>query len=64
MPTVSRANGLPAEFAIFSVLPNSQTSLVERSIQTIESHLRHQAGFLTGTVFRSRDGLRVTSYIQ
>jgi heme-degrading monooxygenase HmoA len=33
-------------------------------IQTIESTLKQQPGFVSGTVFRSRDGLRVTSYIQ
>lgn len=37
---------------------------MERAIQNIESTLKHNAGFSSGTVLRSRDGLRVTSYVQ
>jgi hypothetical protein len=37
MPTINKANGLLAEFAIFPVEPISQKSLVECSIQNIES---------------------------
>jgi heme-degrading monooxygenase HmoA len=64
MPTINQANGLLAEFAIFPVEPDSQASLVEGAIQNIESTLKHKAGFVSGSVFRSRDGLRVTSYVQ
>ncbi|AFY95050.1 antibiotic biosynthesis monooxygenase family protein [Chamaesiphon minutus] len=64
MPIISKANGLLAEFAIFPVTPENQTSLVERAIDNIQSTLKHQAGFGSGSVLRSRDGLRVTSYIQ
>jgi heme-degrading monooxygenase HmoA len=64
MPVISKANGLLAEFAIFPVTPESQTSLVERAIDNIQSTLKHQAGFRSGSVLSSRDGLRVTSYIQ
>jgi heme-degrading monooxygenase HmoA len=64
MPTINKANGLLAEFAIFPVEPISQKSLVECSIQNIESTLKLHPGFSSGTVLRSRDGLRVTSYVQ
>ncbi len=64
MPIVSKANGLLAEFAIFTVEPDSQASLVEQTIQNIESILKHSTGFSSGTVFRSLDGVRVTSYVQ
>lgn len=64
MPTVKRANGLLAEFAVFPAEPDSQTTLVERAIQNVESALNHYAGFSSGTVLRSRDGLRATSYVQ
>jgi heme-degrading monooxygenase HmoA len=64
MPIVNKANGLLAEFAIFPVEPESQASLVERAIANIESTLGHHPGFASGTVLRSRDGLRVTSYVQ
>lgn len=64
MPIVSKANGLLAEFAIFPVEPDSQANLVEQTIQNIESILKHNPGFSSGTVLRSRDGLRVTSYVQ
>jgi heme-degrading monooxygenase HmoA len=64
MPIVSKANGLLAEFAIFPVEPDIEPDLVERVIQNIESTLKHKPGFSSGTVLRSRDGLRVTSYVQ
>jgi heme-degrading monooxygenase HmoA len=64
MPIISQINGLLAEFAIFPVEPDSQASLVEHMIQNIESVLKHREGFSSGSVLRSRDGLRVTSYVQ
>jgi heme-degrading monooxygenase HmoA len=64
MPIVNQANGLLAEFAIFPVEPDSQASLVEQTIQHIESALKHKVGFASGSVLLSRDGLRVTSYVQ
>jgi heme-degrading monooxygenase HmoA len=64
MPIVNQANGLLAEFAIFPVEPDRQASLVEHAVQNIESTLKHSAGFSSGSVLRSRDGLRVTSYVQ
>jgi heme-degrading monooxygenase HmoA len=64
MPIVNQANGLLAEFAIFPVEPDSQANLVEHVIQHIESALKHKVGFASGSVLLSRDGLRVTSYVQ
>jgi hypothetical protein len=64
MSIVSQNNGLLAEFAVFPVETENQVRLVEQVIPTIESTLKQHPGFVSGTVFRSRDGLRVTSYIQ
>lgn len=64
MPIITQANGLLAEFAIFPVEPQQQASLVERAMQNIESEFKQKAGFVSGSVVRSRDGLRVTSYVQ
>jgi hypothetical protein len=64
MPIVNKANGLMAEFAIFPVDPDRQANLVASAIQNIESTIEHKAGFVSGSVLSSRDGLRVTSYIQ
>jgi heme-degrading monooxygenase HmoA len=64
MPIVSKSNGLLAEFVIFPSELNNQAKLVEQAIQNIESVLKHNAGFSSGTVLRSHDGLRVTSYAQ
>lgn len=64
MTIISKANGLLAEFAIFPIESDNQSSLVEHTIQNIETNLKHHTGFTSGTVLRSRDGLRVTSYIQ
>jgi heme-degrading monooxygenase HmoA len=64
MPIVSQTNGLPAEFAVFPVTPEDQEMLVRQVIQTIKSTLKQHSGFVSGSVIRSRDGLRVTSYVQ
>jgi heme-degrading monooxygenase HmoA len=58
------ANGLLAEFTIFPVEPDYQGILVEQTIQNVESVIKQNTGFVSGTVLRSRDGLRVTSYTQ
>ena len=63
LPVVHRNNNLLAEFAIFPTAPESQASLVARAIQNLES-VQQEAGFASGTVLRSRDGLRVTLYSQ
>jgi heme-degrading monooxygenase HmoA len=64
MSIVSQTNRLPAEFAVFLVKPEEQEMLVEQVTQTIESTLRQCPGFVSGSVICSRDGLRVTSYVQ
>ena len=64
MPTIDRHNGFLAEFAIFPVEAERQTNLVAQVIQTVESNLAKKKGVVSGSVFRSRDGLRVTCYIQ
>lgn len=60
---INQANELLAEFAIFPVEPENQSNLIELVIQNIESNLNHE-GFISGAVLRSRDGIRVTSYVQ
>ncbi len=62
MPIVNKANGLLAEFAIFPVEPDRQANLVASAIQNIESTIEHQAGFASGSVLSSRDGLSVTIF--
>jgi hypothetical protein len=37
MPIINKANGLVAEFAVFSVEPDTQAYLIEKVIQHIES---------------------------
>jgi heme-degrading monooxygenase HmoA len=64
VPTINQSNGLLAEFAVFPVEPETQAHLVEQMIQNIQSHLKTKTGFSSATVLRSRDGLRVTSYVQ
>ncbi|MBD2249265.1 antibiotic biosynthesis monooxygenase [Nostoc sp. FACHB-888] len=64
MAIVSQNNGLLAEFAVFPVESKNQAHLVQQVVESVESTLKQQPGFVSGTVVRSRDGLRVTSYIQ
>ncbi|UFP94546.1 antibiotic biosynthesis monooxygenase family protein [Gloeobacter morelensis] len=64
MPAIARSSGLPAEFAVFAVEPEQQSALVQSLIAHIESTAQPLPGFVSGTVHRSRDGLRVTGYIQ
>ena len=62
-PIISRSNQRPAEFAIFSTKPESQADLTKQAVQNIEL-IKHEPGFESATVLRSRDGLRVTIYVQ
>lgn len=63
-PVVNQANGLLAEFAIFPVEPDRQPDLVKQVVQQIQTTLQPLPGFAAATVLGSRDGLRVTSYVQ
>ncbi|MBD2468727.1 antibiotic biosynthesis monooxygenase [Nostoc sp. FACHB-145] len=64
MPIVSQNNGFLAEFAVFPVNSENQAQLVQQVVESIESTVKQHSGFVSGTVVRSLDGLRVTSYIQ
>lgn len=64
MPIICQDNGLLAEFAVFPVEAENQAALLKQVIQAIESTLKPHPGFVSGSVFRSRDGVRVTSYVQ
>jgi heme-degrading monooxygenase HmoA len=64
MSIVCQDNGLLAEVAVFPVTPTDQQHLLQQVIQTLESTLKPSPGFVSGSVFRSRDGERVTSYVQ
>ncbi|MBW4700186.1 MAG: hypothetical protein KME03_20240 [Aphanocapsa lilacina HA4352-LM1] len=64
MPVIARSSGLPAEFAVFAVELEQQSALVKSLIAHIESTAQPLPGFVSGTVHRSRDGLRVTGYTQ
>jgi hypothetical protein len=57
MPIINKANGLVAEFAIFSMEPHSQESLIKHAIQNIEFTLKHNTGFSSGSILRSCDGI-------
>ncbi len=58
------SNPVVAEIDIFPIEPERQQLLLDGLIEYVETVLKHQPGFVSGTVHRSCDGLRVINYVQ
>lgn len=49
---------------VFTVAPRSQDRLVAVLTEATEKSMRHQPGFISASIHRSRDGSRVVNYAQ
>jgi quinol monooxygenase YgiN len=64
MPVITKAQDVTTVMAIYTIEPERQQKLVD-TIQTfIQSAMKHQPGFISSTIHRSLDGLRVINYAQ
>lgn len=63
MPTISLASDVLTVVVVFTVPPDQQAGFVRQLEQVGAEHSQHD-GFISCTIHRSQDGLRVLEYIQ
>lgn len=63
MAVIAEGAGLTTLIVVFAVEPDEQEELVSYLVGTAHDHSRHE-GFVSCSVHRSTDGVRVVEYIQ
>lgn len=64
MPTIAKNNDVSTVIIIFSVEPERQQELVDTIIEFAETAVKHQPGFVSSSIHKSLDGVRVMNYAQ
>ena len=64
MPTISKNNDIITVIVIFAVEPERQQELIDAIAQFVETAVKHQPGFVSSSIHKSIDGLRVMNYAQ
>lgn len=64
MPAIAKNNDVITAIVIFAVEPEKQQELVDIIIEFLETTVKHQPGFVSSSIHKSIDGLRVMNYAQ
>ena len=64
MPTIAKNNDVITVIIIFAVEPERQQELVETIVNFLETAVKHQPGFVSSSIHKSIDGVRVMNYAQ
>lgn len=64
MPTISKNNDIITVIVIFAVEPERQQELIDAIAQFVETAVKHQPGFVSSSIHKSIDGVRVMNYAQ
>ena len=64
MPTIAKNNDIITVIIIFAVEPERQQELVDNIVEFVEKGVKHQPGFVSSSIHKSIDGLRVMNYAQ
>ena len=64
MTTISKDADLITLINVFIVDPSNQSRLVELLTKVTDTFVRHARGFISSSLHRSRDGIKVTMYAQ
>ena len=62
MPTIAKNNDVVTVIIIFAVEPERQQELVDTIVEFVESAVKHQPGFVSSSIHKSLDGVRVMNY--
>lgn len=63
MPTIAKHNDVITVIIIFAVEPERQQELIDTILEFLEA-VKHQPGFVSSSIHRSIDGVRVMNYAQ
>ncbi len=64
MITISKENDVVTLINVFTVEPENQQRLVEMLVGATEKTMKNLSGFVSATIHKSADGVRVTNYAQ
>jgi quinol monooxygenase YgiN len=64
MPAIAKNNDVLTVIIIFAVQPERQQELIDTIIEFLETAVKHQPGFVSSSLHKSLDGVRVMNYAQ
>ncbi len=64
MPSISKENKVVTLVNVFTVDPGNQQKVVEMLVKATESTMKKIPGFISATIHKSLDGIRVVNYAQ
>jgi quinol monooxygenase YgiN len=64
MPTIAKNNDVITVIVIFAVEPERQQELIDTIVEFLETAVKHQLGFVSASIHKSLDGVRVMNYAQ
>ncbi|MBW4628578.1 MAG: antibiotic biosynthesis monooxygenase [Brasilonema octagenarum HA4186-MV1] len=64
MPTIAKNNDVITVIIIFAVEAERQQELIDTIIEFLETTVKHQSGFVSSSIHKSIDGVRVMNYAQ
>jgi quinol monooxygenase YgiN len=64
MTTISKDNKVVTLINVFTVEPENQQKLTDMLVEATEKTMKNLSGFVSATIRKSADGLRVANYAQ
>ena len=64
MPTIAKHNHVITVIIIFAIEPEQQQELIDAIAEFLETAVKHQPGFVSSSIHKSLDGVRVMNYAQ
>lgn len=64
MPAIAKNNDVVTVIIVFTVEPEHQQQLIDTIVEFIEIAVKYQPGFVSATLHKSLDGVRVINYAQ
>jgi heme-degrading monooxygenase HmoA len=64
MPTISKDNKVATLINVFTVEPENQQKVVDMLVETTDRVMKHIPGFVSASIHKSLDGVRVVNYAQ
>jgi len=64
VPTISKQNKLITLINVFTVQPDQQQKVVDLLLEATEKTMKHLPGFISASIHKSVDGVRVVNYAQ
>lgn len=64
MPTIAKNNDVITVIIIFAVEPERQQELIDAIAEFLETAVKQQPGFVSSSIHKSLDGVRVMNYAQ